>query len=213
MFKIAVITDEVSQDPAVAAAMVREFGGQGLEIRSAWEKGPHALDDADTARLREIAAAHALRICGIAAPVFKCQLGVAHEEREHLAMLRRCITLAHALNTDLIRVFTFWHQPGPPPWELIAEKFQEPIRLAVQEGITLGIENERSTMAATARRVADFLALMNHCHLRAIWVLVMSRGIPRVVGHIRPVMKHSSPGLCTCSSKMGNVSPTAQGRA
>jgi L-ribulose-5-phosphate 3-epimerase len=169
MFKIAVISDEISQDPAVAAAMVREFGGQGLEIRSAWEKGPHALDDADIARLREIAAAHELCICGIASPVFKCHLEVAHEEREHLAMLRRCITLAHALNTDLIRVFTFWHQPGPPPWELIAEKFEEPIRLAVQEGITLGIENERSTMAASARRVADFLALMNHRHLRAIW--------------------------------------------
>ena len=52
MFKLAVITDEISQDPAVAAAMVREFGGQGLEIRSAWEKGPHELDDADIARLK-----------------------------------------------------------------------------------------------------------------------------------------------------------------
>jgi sugar phosphate isomerase/epimerase len=169
MFKIAVITDEISQDPATAAAMVREFGGQGLEIRSAWEKGPHELDDADVARLREIAAAHDLRICGIAAPVFKCHLGVAHEEREHLAILRRCIALAHALDTDLIRVFTFWLQPGPPPWELIADKFTQPIRLAMQEGVTLGIENERSTMAASARRLADFLALVNHRQLRAIW--------------------------------------------
>jgi len=62
-----------------------------------------------------------------------------------------------------------WHQPGPPPCELIAEKFQEPLRLAAHEGITLGLENERSTMAAGARRVADFLALVNHPRLRAIW--------------------------------------------
>jgi sugar phosphate isomerase/epimerase len=129
--------------------MVREFEGEGLEIRSVWEKGPHELDEADTTRLKAIAEAHGLRICGIASPVFKCHLGVMEEERAHLEMLRRCITVAHALGTDLIRVFTFWQQPGPPPWELVAEKFQEPLRLAAQEGIILGIENERSTMAGT----------------------------------------------------------------
>jgi sugar phosphate isomerase/epimerase len=178
MFKIAAITDEISQDPTVAAAMVREFNGEGLEIRSVWEKGPHELDDTDSTRLKEIAKAYGLRICGIASPVFKCHLGVAEEEREHIDILRRCIALARALDTDLIRVFTFWQQPGPPPWELIAEKFQEPLHLAVQEGITLGIENERSTMAASARGVADFLALMNHPHLRAIWDPANEQGNP-----------------------------------
>jgi sugar phosphate isomerase/epimerase len=169
MFKLAVITDEVSQDLAVAAALMREFGGEGLEIRSVWEKSPHELEADDITRLKQIADAHGMRICGIASPVFKCHLGVAEEAREHLDILRRCITLAHALDTDLIRVFTFWQQPDQPPWERIAEQFDEPIRLAEQEGITLGIENERSTMAANARRVADFLAFMNHPRLRAIW--------------------------------------------
>jgi L-ribulose-5-phosphate 3-epimerase len=169
MFKLAAITDEISQELAVAAALVREFDGEGLEIRSVWEKGPHELDADDITRLKQIADAHGLRICGIASPVFKCHLGVAEEEREHLDILRRCIALAHALGTELIRVFTFWQRPGPPPWEQIAERFREPLRLAEQEGITLGIENERSTMAGSARRVAEFLALMNHSRLRAIW--------------------------------------------
>jgi hypothetical protein len=71
---------------------------------------------------------------------------VAEEEHEHLELLHRYLALAHALDTDLIRVFTFWQQPGLPPWELVAEKFQEPLRLAAQESIILGIENERSTM-------------------------------------------------------------------
>jgi sugar phosphate isomerase/epimerase len=84
-------------------------------------------------------------------------------------MLQRCIALAHALDTGLIRVFTFWQQPGPPSWERIAEKFSAPLHLAEQEGVTLGIENEGSTTAASARRVADFLALVNHPCLRAIW--------------------------------------------
>jgi L-ribulose-5-phosphate 3-epimerase len=169
MFKLAVITDEVSQDLTVAAALMREFGGRGLEIRSVWEKGPHELEADDIPRLKRIADAHGLRICGIASPVFKCHLAVAEEVREHLDILRRCIALAHALDTDLIRVFTFWQQPGQPPWERIAEQFDEPLRLAERQGITLGIENEGSTMAASARRVADFLTLINHPRLRAIW--------------------------------------------
>jgi L-ribulose-5-phosphate 3-epimerase len=169
MFKLAAITDEISQDPAIAAALVREFGGEGLEIRSVWEKGPHELDIDEMMRLKQIADAYGLRICGIASPVFKCHLGRKEEEREHFDILRRCIPLAHALDTDLIRVFTFWQQPGQPPWEQIADKFHEPLRLAEQEGIRLGIENERSTMATTARRVADFLARMNHPRLCAIW--------------------------------------------
>jgi len=53
-------------------------------------------------------------------------------------MLHRCIALVHALGTSLIRIFTFWQQPDPPPWELL--------RLAAQEGIILGIENARTTM-------------------------------------------------------------------
>jgi L-ribulose-5-phosphate 3-epimerase len=217
MFKIAAISDEISQDPAVAAAMVREFGGEGLEIRSAWEKGPHELDDADIARLQQIAAAHGLRICGIASPVFKCHLGMAEEEREHLGMLRRCMALAHALDTDLIRVFTFWQQPGPPAWEQIAEKFREPLRLAEQEGIILGIENERSTMAGSARRVADFLALMDHPRLRAIWDPGNEQGNPEGDGafpsgyeRLKPWIVHVQlkdvirlPNGTTASSRLG----------
>src|SRR6266536_2060638 len=152
MFKLAVITDEVSQDPTTAAAMVQEFGGEGLEIRSVWEKSPDELSADEMQRLKRIADDYELRICGIASPVYKCRLGAAEEEGQHLDILRRCITLAHALDTTLIRVFTFWRQPGSPPWERIAEKFTEPLRLAEQEEVILGVENERSTMGANAKR-------------------------------------------------------------
>ena len=47
MFPIAVITDEILQGFAVAAALVKEFGGAALEIRSVWEKGPHEFEADD----------------------------------------------------------------------------------------------------------------------------------------------------------------------
>jgi sugar phosphate isomerase/epimerase len=108
MFNIAVISDEISQDPAVAAALVAEFHGQGLEIRSVWEKSPHELDRQDIGRLRRIATEYGLRICSIASAVFKRRLDRPDEVAQRLDMLRRCIDLAHALDTRLIRVFSCW---------------------------------------------------------------------------------------------------------
>jgi L-ribulose-5-phosphate 3-epimerase len=169
MFQVAAISDEISQDPAVAAALLREFGGVGLEIRSVWEKGPHELAAEEIGRLKHIITDYGLGVCGIASPVFKCDLGDAAAEAQHREFLRSCIDLAHALETKLIRVFTFWRQPGLPPWGQIADRFGAVLRWAEQEDVILGIENERSTMGATARHVADFLALVSHPCLRAIW--------------------------------------------
>src|SRR5262245_23859121 len=169
MFSLAVITDEISQDLAVAAALVKEFGGSALEIRSVWEKSPHEFDTNDIARIKRIADDYGLHICGIASPFYKCTFGENEEEQQHLDILRRCIEVAHALETKLIRVFTFWRQPGTPPWEQIAEKFQEPLRLAEVEDVILGVENDPSTMGTTARQVAQFLSLINHSRVRSVW--------------------------------------------
>lgn len=167
--RIAVITDEISQDLAVAAALVKEFNGEGLEIRSVWEKGPHELDADDVERIKRVAGEYGLRICGIASPFYKCTFGDPEEGRQQLDILRRCIAVAHALDTHLLRVFTFWRQPGEPPWEQIVEQFQAPLRLAEREDVVLGVENDPSTMGATARQVARFLTLANHPRLRAVW--------------------------------------------
>ncbi|MCS6926339.1 MAG: sugar phosphate isomerase/epimerase [Candidatus Binatia bacterium] len=167
--RIAAITDEISQDLTVAAALVKEFDGEGLEIRSVWEKGPHELAADDVERIKRIADDYGLRICGIASPFYKCTFGDPDAERHHLDLLRRCIAVAHALDTRLIRVFTFWRQPGEPPWEQIVERFHAPLRLAEREDVVLGVENDPSTMGATARQVARFLTLANHPRLRAVW--------------------------------------------
>src|SRR5262245_26256417 len=169
MFHLAAITDEISQDLTIAAALVKEFGGSALEIRSVWEKSPHEFDANEVARIKRIADDYGLRICGIASPFYKCNFGNSEEEQQHLNILRRCIEVAHALETKLIRVFTFWQQSGTPSWERIAEKFQEPIRLAEAEDVILGVENDPSTMGANARQVVQFLALINHPRVRSVW--------------------------------------------
>ena len=70
--KLAVITDEVSQDLEKVAALAKEFGLSGLEIRSVWNKAPHELDKTDIARIKKILADYGMEVCSIASPFFKC---------------------------------------------------------------------------------------------------------------------------------------------
>lgn len=70
----------------------------------------------------------------------------------------------------MIRVFTFWRKEGEQPsWDAIADMFSEPIRIAESEGVILGIENEPSTNATNAAKVAELLSIIDHPNVKAVW--------------------------------------------
>ena len=162
MFSIAVITDEVSQDLETVIAFAREFNLDGIEIRSIWDKPPQDLDDDEIARIRERTGEAGLSVVGVAAPFYKCDIEDDTACREHLEILRKCIRVAHGLDTPLVRVFAFWKQKSLDRyWDLIIDRYREPVRIAEGEGVVLGLENEASTLIGTGaetRRLVDALA-------------------------------------------------------
>jgi sugar phosphate isomerase/epimerase len=68
MFKLAVFTDEVSQDFEKAIKLALEFGLDGVEIRSVWEKPPQNLTGDDVRRMKDILSRTDLKVCCIASP-------------------------------------------------------------------------------------------------------------------------------------------------
>ncbi|MFA4015351.1 MAG: hypothetical protein RUDDFDWM_000431 [Candidatus Fervidibacterota bacterium] len=170
MFKLSFISDEASQDFAVAVQIAKEFNLDGLELRSVWEKAPHELSDDEVKLIANMLKDASLQCPCIASPFFKCDFGDEEQYRQHIQILRRCIQVAHELGTNLVRVFTFWRKEGQQPsWEAIADMFSEPIRIAEAEGIILGIENEPSTNATNAAKVAELLSIINHPNVKAVW--------------------------------------------
>jgi L-ribulose-5-phosphate 3-epimerase len=182
MFRRAIITDEVSQDPVDAVRLARRFGLDGLEIRSAWEKGPHELSAAEVRALREIARDGELAVCAVATPVFKCTLDDGRQVLKHLEILKRCLDVCGGLEAPLARVFTFW-KPGAPgaptdaglerPWNEvtspIADRLGEAADIAANFGRRLGIENEPSVNGSTCGKVAELLSRVEHPALGAVW--------------------------------------------
>jgi sugar phosphate isomerase/epimerase len=171
MFKLAVFTDEVSQDLDVAIKMALDYDLDAVEIRSVWNKPPQDLNNSeDIARIKDALDAAGLGVCAIASPFLKCDFGSAEQYREHLEILRNCIELGHALGANIIRGFTFWRVEDPRAiWGDILKAFEEPIRILEREDAIMGIENESSTNVGSAQDLHDFLTDLGSERVRATW--------------------------------------------
>lgn len=171
MFKKGVITDEISQDLEYAAKMAAEFGLSGLELRSVWNKGVHELTEEEIAKAIQIARSYNLEIPAISSPFFKCNLDSPEEIEQHYEILAKTISAAKKLGAKIIRGFAFWRK-GPDFDELlpqIVEKFQKPIAMLKEAGMTLALENEPSTYNCNAVRTVQLIEALNSPQVKAVW--------------------------------------------
>lgn len=181
-FKLAVFSDEVSQDLSRAIAVAKEYQLSGLEIRSVWDKGSDELTAEDSRRIKQELGEAGLEVCALSTRFLKCNLGNPDELREHMDVLRRCIDTADVLGTTLLRVFTFWRQSDPEShWDEIVDLYREQvIPLVESRRVTLGIENEASTIIGSGDELHRFLSKLNHPQVRGLWdpcnVLFLGRG-------------------------------------
>ncbi len=170
MFRLSVISDEISQDFERVCQVLAEYGISSVEPRSVWEKGAHDLSSDEIARLKSLMGSHGLTCCSIASPFLKCDLGDAEQYKRHLDILARSFRVAQELGAPLIRVFVFWRTaPARDVWQQLLDAYEEPLRMAEQAGVVLGLENEASTHLATAGETAEFCAAFDHPLVRAVW--------------------------------------------
>jgi sugar phosphate isomerase/epimerase len=170
MFKLAVISDEVSQDFQTVVNVSAEYKLDGVEIRSVWDKPPQDLSREDMARMKGMLEKAGLEVAGIASPFFKCEIDNEQERREHLEILKKCIEMAHFFGTNIVRGFTFWNTGRTEAvLDRILEYYREPVRIIESEGVFIGVENESSTSVATARLLEKFLADVGSPNVKAIW--------------------------------------------
>lgn len=170
MFKKAVFTDEISQDFQKAVDVAQEYGLDGLEIRSVWDTPPQKISADQVAQMKKILAKTKTEVCSIASPFYKCAIDSPKDRQEHIEILKSCIRLAKAFKCSIVRGFTFWRKGGVEEyWQQILDGFEEPVKILKAEGITLGIENENSTMIDTGKALRRFLDELGSPNVKAIW--------------------------------------------
>jgi sugar phosphate isomerase/epimerase len=186
-FKIAVISDEISQDFDHACSVIaNDFGLQFVELREMWGKNLQASTDTEIADAKKILAKYNLQVTDIASPLFKVdwpgapksQYGskgdmhgadeVAYKHQD--VIVERSIALAKQFNTDKIRCFDFWRLDDVAPYRAaINEKLRATAEIVGKQGLLLVIENEFACNTATGREAAAVLAAIPSPHFALNW--------------------------------------------
>lgn len=182
MFKLGTITDGISRDFEYALDTMVATGLEYVELQYLWEKQVGDLTDADIERVQGLIAARNLKVSCIshhnlsALPVDTATVAPAY--REHITTLQRCIDVAQAVGTNLVRIFSFRKEMvlfGAEPvisegaWTTLMNRLEEPLQIADAAGITLVMETAISgnvTSALLARKLIDALDVP---HLKVLW--------------------------------------------
>ena len=180
--KLALFTDEVSQDLEKALKLAARYDCQGVEIRSVWDTPVPKLSAAQVKEIKTMLGDYGLTCAAIASPVFKCELDNQAEQAEHLEFLRSSIRIGQELGTNIIRAFAFWRRgPAEPVWDRVKAQFQPAIPIAETEGAILALENEPSTYSGTAAEVRRLIEELDSPAVRAVWDPGNEVHIPDVV--------------------------------
>ncbi len=170
MFKLSVISDEISQDFERVMQVCKEYNVPCVEPRSVWDNPPQNIPDSDVAKMKKLTQEYGMSVPCIASPFLKCDLGDDAQYQEHLNILRRCVHIAHELDCKIIRGFTFWRTGNPENvWQQLLDAYEEPIKICEQEDIYIGIENEASTHIGAAAEAEKMYQDLANPRIRAIW--------------------------------------------
>ena len=186
-FKVAVISDEISDDFDHACSVIaHDFGLRWVELRGLWGKNLQNLSGAEIAEARKILGRYNLQVTDIASPLFKVDWPGApksqysskadlHGAAESVLsqqdeVLARSIVLAKQFGTDKVRCFDFWRLDDVSPYRAaINEKLRSAAETSGKQGILLVLENEFACNTATGREAAATLAAVPTPHLALNW--------------------------------------------
>ena len=169
---VTIISDEVSQNLPDVVRFVQTFRLPGIELRSMFGRAFKDLTPADVGEIGRTAEGEGWRIFGCASPVFKCELDDAAAVAAHLEGFRRSVEVAHALNCDLVRVFTFLRRAGDEHQrrlDRIAAYLERLAELAAGSNVRVGVENEHSCAVATGAELAALLARLPNSRIGIVW--------------------------------------------
>lgn len=186
MFRIAAITDEISDRVERGLEMLAEWRLGDAEIHTLWGTSIERLNPEQVDSLGKLLRGHGLRLCMLSSTVFlRCRIGegtppAAWDRRfqsiggtysEHVGALARCLEIASELSAPLVRIFGFWPEAGNPAQVRaeIVSRLRDAAAQAADQGITLALENCPHTALDRTGVTLDVLEAVASPRLRLLW--------------------------------------------
>ena len=162
--------DEIDPDPAVQAAVLLALGASHIEVRSAWGTNVSELEPPQVATLKEILDEKGLKVSAVASPIGKVDVSLPVEHE--LDRLRQIISVAKGLDTEYIRIFSFFRAEDRSAEDIrddVMVRMGALAALAAESGVVLLHENEKGIYGDTPERVLDIMTAVDSPALRIAW--------------------------------------------
>lgn len=162
-FLLSIITDEISQDPEVAFSLAKEFGFDGVELRSVWDTPVEQLPEEKMVALADRIKQCGLQVSAIASSFLKDDWG--NDDR---AKFDRLVKACHILDCTKVRGFSFWAAE-----DYTDQKFADYLAaydaLLEKEGLTLMLENDPAVNLNTGNALARFFSAHKLGNIGILW--------------------------------------------
>jgi sugar phosphate isomerase/epimerase len=169
-FKLAVISDGLSQDFETALKILQSYQIKWVEIRKVWDKYNTELSPEEIRRFKQLLDQYDIRCSQVDTALFKCALpgttplgpgGPIYPYEEQMDLLKRAMERAHAWGTDKIRIFAFWRVADPQAiFGRVCDEVRKAAEVAKSNGMRLIIENEDTTNVGKVQELAQILAVL-----------------------------------------------------
>jgi len=168
--KLAIVSDEISQDFEHALKVIKELGVDYVEIRTLWNKNIVMLSDTELDNARSLIRKYGLTVSHIASPAFKIYIDDEAGFKQHLQYLRRAIELTKLFDLNYTRIFTFWFQGDMEHYmDKLVDKIQQALDIAKDEGVYLVIENEYSCFVGKGAETRKMIDTIKSPWLKSLW--------------------------------------------
>jgi len=218
LFKLGVITDEISSDIGKALNVARSLDLECIELREGWARNIKDFGDVDLRRVRRIAESAGLEVVCISSPLFKCNVNDERTVKEHLRFLRRVTEIAKFLDAEFVRGFAFWKIGSVDQhWTMIIERINEAVDICVSEGVILALENEHATFVGMGKEAYQLAKAVDSRSFNILWdpgnaFAAREKPFPDGYLHVRDRMVHMHIKDATLDSSTGKSRFVAVGK-
>ncbi|MCY4465476.1 MAG: sugar phosphate isomerase/epimerase [Chloroflexi bacterium] len=187
MAKLGVITDGISRDFEQALAVINETGLTCAELQYLWDVEVGDLSDAQLDRVQRLVAAHGVEVSCISRHIFGgLALGELETDSpaymEQLAALQRCIDMAKALDSPLVRIMSFRKEMilfgsqgaeqwvvSRGAWDKLKAMLLPALEIAAERGLRLVVETGNNAMINSAWLARKLIDELSSEHLQTLW--------------------------------------------
>ena len=168
MFKLGIITDELSQNLEEALAFSKKMGLECFELRSAWDRAPFTFTHEDWQTVKALADKYSLPCLSVSSPLFKCDYFDKETVEAQIRDFEKMAEEASAIGVKMVRTFDFFKDERVT-LDMIREAYQPVIEIANKYGITLMIEPEPTANSSTCSSTAATVRYINNPTVKALY--------------------------------------------